>query len=207
MWHNLFAISNTLRDMLCAKVPLPAAKRRRLEDGLSISTQNTLTLVLTHAARHLELHSLATRIRFIKFTQQPEENGVSAADSMTSILHAFLDDDTVIYAAPVVIPLLVPATATYLALKTNRGKANRQLGVYKEFLTAIEDNYPAATMLKRLLCAAQEAIVEKETGATWTENGVAGAESSIDGLDDLDRGIQFDLSWIDDAMLEDIGLK
>lgn len=197
MWRGFVAVSSVLRDVVGAKRPLSMADAERLEHCLGNDSADTSSAILDHVDRHLKLHRCAAQIRLYKATLQ-HEKASSAADDMTALLRASLDDHAVLHASPVIVPLLVPAIATYLdALKTGGANAATQLGVYKEYLTAVEDNYPAATMLKRVTVAAETAIVERY---------VAGARPEVWPAEgDLASGDFIDLSWLDGSGLLDTG--
>jgi hypothetical protein len=40
-----------------------------------------------------------------------------------------------------------------------------KIGVYIRFLSTLEDNYPAALIVKRIICAAQEALIGEQVGS------------------------------------------
>ncbi|KAJ4351281.1 uncharacterized protein N0V89_006620 [Didymosphaeria variabile] len=196
LWQNLLSISNVLRDMKATKRPFTPAQATKFGTRLQKLECSGTTITIRHVERHLELHRCAARIAWAKLTQQMKEQELASND-MTAVLHNFIDDDdeeSRIWAAPVVVPLLVPAIATYLtALKENDDLAPAKLDIYGYFLTAIEDNYPAASMLKRVSNAAQEAIVGKRMGERGKEEGKEIA-SQFDDFGSLGQEDLFGLS-------------
>ena len=195
MWRDFVAISKTLRDILVAKIPLSTANTERLQHCLKNDYTTASTEVLEHVDHHLQLHRCAAQIRLYKVTRQPEKVS-SAADDMTALLRSSLSNHTVPYTSPVTVPLLVPAIVIYLdALKIGGTNADMQLSVYKEYLTAIEDNYPATTMLKRVTVVAETAIMERRViearYGTWSADV------------DLGQGDFMDLSWLNGSGLLD----
>jgi hypothetical protein len=73
-----------------------------------------------------------------------EELAESTADDSTAIIQAFFRDGSIQNAAPVTIPLMVPAVVTYMtAINLRRQEAGNEgedkLSVYERFFEAIED--------------------------------------------------------------------
>ncbi|KAL1592787.1 hypothetical protein SLS60_011203 [Paraconiothyrium brasiliense] len=197
LWQNLLSISNVLREMITTKRPLTSTQAKRLGERLEKLDYGDATLTTRHVECHLELHRCAARIAWAKLTQQPREQELAAND-ITAVIYNFIDgdDESPILVAPVVMPLLSPAIATYLTtLKENDEDAPAQLDLYRYFLTSIEENYPAASMLKRVSNAAEEAIVRKKAGERGKEEE-KGVAAQFDTFGDLGQEDLFDLSWI-----------
>ena len=199
MWRTLVAVSNALREIITTKSPPSSTETERLKTCFKHLPESIPTPTPQHVVRHLQLYHCAARICLSRVTHEKIE-ARSAADDMTSIVLSFLQQDTVTYAAPVTIPLLVPAIATYLAIwKTDREKMNEQLDVYGRFLAAVGDNHPAGMMLKMVVEAAQKVIVEKQGEVVRQEDcsmALGGSE-----LYDFEQGGFFDVSWMDDSSL------
>lgn len=194
MWQSLIAISTTLRGIITTKFPSPPTEKQQLDNHLKPLPGSISSPILHHAFQHLSLYHSAARIALSRASHDHIE-AQRAANDTTNTLLTFLKDGTVTYAAPVTIPLLVPAIATYLATwKTDREKVYDQLDIYERFLAAVEDNYPAGTMLKMVLRAVRKVVKEKQ-------GEVAVEESCVDdlgdgGLWDFEQGGFFDCSWM-----------
>jgi hypothetical protein len=158
MWLSLITTSNVLRDVLLNQSPsLISVKHLKAQSSAHFG--NSSTSSTTRVDRHLKLHQYATLVALARSTCSEDELR-TAADSTTTVLEDFLADETTAYVAPVTVPLVVPAMVTYLKpLKSSSSDArlfaNNKLETYRHFLTAIEDNYPAASIVKGLLDAAQ----------------------------------------------------
>jgi hypothetical protein len=198
LWQRTLSITNVLRDILETGRPFSPTQAKRYDAKLGNIAYSDATLTIRHAERHLELRRCAVRIVWAKLTQQTEEQGL-ASDGMTATLNTFIDGDeeSPIWAAPFIIPLLVPAIATYLTALSNKDEdASAQLSVYVYFLTAIEDNYPAASMLKGVLIAAKEAIRGRDTGEKHREEAGVGVSDQFEDFGSFAQEDLFDLSWI-----------
>ncbi|KAJ4305920.1 hypothetical protein N0V90_001453 [Kalmusia sp. IMI 367209] len=174
MWQSLITISDLLRYIITKKtLSVLEQNSCKIQSNNKLSvTSSTPIFIYTH--RHLELHRCAALLALARATGSKEDSE-HAADETTIIIEAFLHDNITTYAAPTTVPLIVPAIATYLAaLKSEdpntKKLANEKLDIYSQFLTALDDNYPAASMLKRLFSAAQEAIIGNDTGVSMEEN-------------------------------------
>ncbi|KAF2688701.1 hypothetical protein K458DRAFT_331236 [Lentithecium fluviatile CBS 122367] len=166
IWKDLITTSNFLRDVITSKASSPS-RIKSLQDRIDIRVISTSTFLLTHVQRHLKLHQYAVIAAMTRASGLGQADTLKAADSTTALIQTLLDDNTAMYAAPTIIPLLVPAMVTYLATTTQSTKPKsqearkagvNQLNVYSRLLTAIEDNYPAASILKRVFAAAQESV-------------------------------------------------
>ncbi|KAF2633141.1 hypothetical protein BU25DRAFT_405082 [Macroventuria anomochaeta] len=164
MWQSLITTSNVLRDIMTNKTLSPW-QAEFFEGRINVQDTSSSTFLLTHVNRHLKLHQYAAIIALARASGLEEVSG-KAADSTTAIMQAFLYDNTTVYAAPVTVPLVIPAMVTYLTTTNSKRPEARKLGndklnLYIRFFTAMEDNYPAASILKRVLAAAQDAITGK----------------------------------------------
>lgn len=198
LWQNTISISNVLRDILTTKRPLSPTKANDIERKLRVLDYSDATFIIQHAEHHLELRRCATRIAWAKLTQQTKEQEL-ASNGITAVLYAFIDgcQKSPVWAAPFIIPLLVPAIATYLtALKNKNEHASAQLGVYEHFLATIEDNYPAASMLKGVMIAAKDAILNNEVGDRGNEQRGIEFWDQFEGFENMEQNDLFDLSWI-----------
>jgi hypothetical protein len=188
MWQSLITTSNVLRDIITNK-NLSPSQVKSFESRINVQDVNSSSFLLRRADRHLKLHQYATIIALARTGGLKERLG-KAADGTTAIIQAFLNDNTTVYAAPVTVPLVVPAMVTYLTIiKSKRPVArklkNEMLGTYSRFLTAIEDNYPAASILKRVFAAAQNAIASK-TSARDEDDAQSDLMDQITSSWDLD---------------------
>jgi len=163
-WQNFLATSDVLRGIMTSKTLSPT-QAKPLRDCIVVQDICSPTFLLTHVERHLKLHQYAAIMALARACGLKEDLQI-AADSTTAIIQAFLLDETILYVAPITIPLVIPAMVTYLAIMKsqgpkarNTGKAN--LSIYSRFFTAIKDNYPAASILERILAAAQEAVADQ----------------------------------------------
>jgi hypothetical protein len=165
VWQSLIIVSNVLREILTSKILSPS-QTKLLRDRISVESVSSATFLLTHVKRHFRLHQNATMIALARVSGV-EELVESTADDSTAIIQAYFRDGSIQYAAPVTIPLVVPAVVTYMtAINLRRPEARNEgedkLSVYRRFLEAIEDNYPAASIVKRLLATAQDSIVRSK---------------------------------------------
>jgi hypothetical protein len=165
MWESLITASNVLREVLTKNTP-SFTMMESLEIKIDAHVNNRSTPLLAHVHGHLQLHQNAALIALAQ-SKGNKETLRAAADNTTAILETFLVERTTVYAAPFTISLVVPAMVTYLrALRSRESKitqlANDQLETYWHFLTAIETNYPAASIVKGLLDAARNSIAGKE---------------------------------------------
>ncbi|KAF2111094.1 fungal-specific transcription factor domain-containing protein [Lophiotrema nucula] len=166
-WQNLITTSNVLRETITSKT-LSSTRFTALKGQINVQNVDGSTLLLTRVDRHLKLHQHAT-ITALARASDVEDDLRKAADGITAIMQTFLHDNTTVYASPVTVPLVVPAMITYLkTIKDNFQEAsdlaNDKLNILSQFLTAIEDNYPAASILKRVLAAAREAATGEKSG-------------------------------------------
>jgi hypothetical protein len=158
MWLRLITASDVLRDVLLSKSPsLTSVKHLKAQSSSHCGSSSSSST--KRVDRHLKLHQYATLVALARSTCSEDELRTTA-DSTTTVLEDFLADETTAYVAPVTVPLVVPAMATYLnTLKSSsadaRTLANDKLRTYRSFLNAIEDNYPAASIVKGLLDTAQ----------------------------------------------------
>ncbi|KAF2025620.1 hypothetical protein EK21DRAFT_93088 [Setomelanomma holmii] len=195
-WRKLIAISHVLRDIISDK-ELTTAQDLSLRDRPNATSPATSSVLLTRVNRHLELHQNAAIIAMARRGGMKELSN-EVADATTTTLQALLNDGSLEYAAPVIIPLLVPAAVTYLSTAKSaeaeaRCLAHEKLKVYVEFLSALEDNYPAASILSHIL----EVTLDAMTGETIDQKLERAMHSQLE-----DQIIQpWDLSWTEHAWL------
>ncbi|KAF2798035.1 hypothetical protein K505DRAFT_405417 [Melanomma pulvis-pyrius CBS 109.77] len=166
IWQSLVTTSNVLRDILTTKAPSPTFVKA-LEAQINTEATLTATSLLRRADLHLRLHQQATLIALARCSGNKDKSK-AAAEATTAIVQAFLDDNTTAYVAPVAVPLLIPAMVTYLATTRSKRPDARKLGhetleIYTRFLSTLEDNYPAASIVKQLFAAAQASIDGKDS--------------------------------------------
>ena len=163
MWQILVAVGNALREILSIRENLSPAQTKTLETQICQQPEPERTLLLTVVSRQLRLHRNAALSALYQLSEGRTKLEAVTADT-TSIIHGCLDDATTACMAPTTIPLIVPAMLAQLtSLKSTELDMRKQGGdtleIYSRFLTAIEDNYPAASIVKRLFAAAQNSII------------------------------------------------
>lgn len=163
MWQILVAVGNALREILSIGENLSPAQTKTLETQISQQPQLERTLLLTVVSRQLRLHQNAALSALYQLSKDGEKLQAVTADT-TSIIQVCLDDTTTAYMAPTTIPLVIPAMLAQLkSFKSTELDIRKQGGdtleLYSRFLTAIEDNYPAASIVKRMFAAAQNSII------------------------------------------------
>jgi hypothetical protein len=114
----------------------------------------------------------------------------AAAKRTTAIIQALMLDDTATYTVPIVFPLLVPAMVMYLTRVKSDDPAERHIGtktfeVYSEYFAALEHDYPAASVVRKMFQAAQEVVLGKECSQDQENDGVqqSSIDSTISGWD------------------------
>jgi hypothetical protein len=122
------------------------------------------------AIHQLQLYEQAALIALLRpdRSEQTGEQLRAAAAASTTVLQAFMNDGTVAYAGPVSIPLIVPAMHTFLlAMKSPspllRKVAVNNLDLHFLFLSELEGNYPAASIVHRLFKAARESVASQNS--------------------------------------------
>lgn len=191
MWQSLITASNVLRDIIAIKTLSPL-QVKSFEGRIKVQDISSSTFLLKHVDRHLKLHQYAA-IMALARSGGMKEGLIEAAHSTTAIIQAFLDDNSAVYAAPITVPLIVPAMVTYLtATKSKTSEARRlgyeKLSIYSRFCSAVEDNYPAASILKRVFVVAQETIVAESPGLRDEE------EVQLSPMDYVSSS--WDLNWL-----------
>ncbi|KAH7073311.1 fungal-specific transcription factor domain-containing protein [Paraphoma chrysanthemicola] len=164
-WMALISLTGTMHELM-TKEKLAPSRSEKLQARLAMPSTNGASSLLTRVQRHSQLHENAAIVAMGR--KSGSKNVVmEAADRTTTIIQALLDDQTSAYAAPIVIPLLVPAMVTYLHLfgdgnSVTSKSAKDKLFIYSQFLTALEANYPAASILKGIFSAAQDAMLNEQ---------------------------------------------
>jgi hypothetical protein len=168
MWRDLITTSSVLRDVMTNTTP-SSSRLESLEKRINLRNGKHATSVLANAERHLKLHEYATLLALARVGGS-KKSLIGIADHTTSLIEAILHDEVHSYSAPVTVPLIVPAMVTYLNMLkvesiTDANLARTKLVVYIRFLSTLEDNYPAALIVKRIICAAQEALIGEQVGS------------------------------------------
>ncbi|KPI36359.1 Cutinase transcription factor 1 beta [Cyphellophora attinorum] len=164
LWRKLIQVSSLLREFLSSNTTKTDAVKimRKMRHCTSTVSDNT-SLLITIADRHFQLYLNAALIAVYRRADRYEDARTAAA-AVTSIMRLFMADSTIQYVAAPTIPLVVPSILIYLEeLKrpvtlTETAKTSNVVQEYKAFLEAIEENYPAASILKRLIVAAADQI-------------------------------------------------
>ena len=180
MWQALVAVGNALREIMSVGRNRSPAQTKSFETQISRQPDRERTLLLTVTSRQLRLHQNAALMALYRSGKGGEQLEAVAGDT-TSIIRACLHDGITDYIAPTTIPLIVPAVLTQLRLLNSmqlnlRTQGGDTLELYSRFLTAIEDNYPAAAIVKRMFAAARNSI-------SRTDPATSRQQQSTDTLD------------------------
>jgi hypothetical protein len=158
IWNRLVCLASSLRvivntDRSHLSHPLSAEDMRSPSNG---GAPKSLPLII--AERHLQLTQRAVQIACYQH-QEDLVSATKAAVQVTSSLQTYLADETINLVAPTAVPLIMPAVLTFLRSEREEVVQNprhtNNVQICLEFLEAIEPNYPAAAILKRLVLAAQ----------------------------------------------------
>ncbi|KIW94734.1 uncharacterized protein Z519_04711 [Cladophialophora bantiana CBS 173.52] len=187
IWHRLLITSEALRELLGERhKPRQSRRSSTHVDELSsrvfshseafIGLKSKISLPRRVAMGQLQLYEQAALIALLR-PDRPEQTGErlrAAAAASTSALQAFINDGTVAYAGPVSIPLIAPAMHTFLlAMKSSnpllRKVAVNNLDLHFLFLSELEENYPAASIVHNLFKAAKESVAS-QTAAGGHDN-------------------------------------
>lgn len=167
LWERLVTASDVLREILSRKGE-PTSPTQTIAHERRIDLQDDFgsTLQLTVASCHLKLHQYAALVALYRLVDDMD-NLQAAATGTTLVLQGFLTDVGTTFVSPIAIPLIVPAMLTHLkAMKSTTPRLRKSsydtIGHYLRFLTATEDVYPAAAIVKRLVVAAQNSTVFTE---------------------------------------------
>ncbi|KAK5945217.1 hypothetical protein PMZ80_002421 [Knufia obscura] len=155
IWQDLVTVTETLREFLTSKETQNASIMARVEALRSPGDDSKMTLLLKIASRHLKLHQYAA---LFALSQRYADVGKSAAVAgTTSIVTAFLADSTTEYVAPTAIPLIVPAMLSHVkaSVVSSPKQSKHDLDTHFRFLSMIEHNYPAASIVRRVFLAVQ----------------------------------------------------
>jgi hypothetical protein len=168
LWQDLITTSTVLRDVMANTTP-SSSRLESLEKRVSLRDLTQATSVLANAEQHLKLHQYATLLALAR-AGGSNTSLIEFADHTTSLIEAILHDKVHSYSAPVTVPLIVPAMVTYLKMLkvesiVDANLAITKIGVYIRFLSTLEDNYPAALIVKRIICVAQEALIGEQVGS------------------------------------------
>ncbi|KAH7078785.1 fungal-specific transcription factor domain-containing protein [Paraphoma chrysanthemicola] len=194
-WTTLIALTGILRELM-TKEKLAPSQSEKFKARLSMSSTYGASGLLTRVQRHFQLHENAAIVAMGR--RSGSKNIVmEAADRSTIIIQDLLDDQTSAYVAPVVIPLLVPAMVTYLHLSgdgdsATSDSAKEKLVTYSHFLTALEAYYPAASILRGIFRAAQDAMLGEQGVKEGDDTGLAFVNQFVA---DWSWHTNDDLSW------------
>lgn len=190
IWSDCLTTSSVLREFLSTS----SGVAFNLKDLTKIRVRNTKhptpSLPTLVAQRHLHLHQHAA-LAAIHRRHNHHREAKTAAAATTSLIRLFAADSTVQYVSPRAVPLLVPATLIYLDdLKSEtapieRSKTMSIIEDYSTFLEAIEEVYPAASIMKRLIATAVERVVR--TSRSPSSVLISGSDSNAHGVDSTRR--------------------
>jgi hypothetical protein len=164
MWRSLVDTTNVLRNIMTSNT-LPSVTTASLHSPTDVRDPSTSALT-THISRHLELHQLtaATAVARARNERKELENAI---DGAIAFMEAMINDGTVNFASPVTVPLATPdmigclETARVQGLREDSGKSrsiDTKLDAISNFLFALESNYPAASIISRVLKTARDEI-------------------------------------------------
>jgi hypothetical protein len=165
MWRSLVDTTNLLRNIMTSKT-VPALNKVFPHSFADVPNPGGSALI-THVSRHLELHQYTTAIALARAKNEQKELQI-AIDGVIAITKTMIDDGTVTLASPVTVPLITPAMIG--CLETARPNddlgedpeksklIDSRLDAISNFLLALEGNYPAASILGRVLRTARDEI-------------------------------------------------
>ena len=182
VWQSVLTTTDALREILCARYRLRPTSLSSSQIDLLVGTlkdhggcddeERTKSRPLAVAGRHLNLHKHAA-LNALYMAEGSTTKVRAAASATNDILRQFMSDDTIDYAAPTSIPLIYPAIHVHLMDKRSSKPLQRQLSEHNlslclMFLSGLQDNYPAAGIIHRLLTTAQTAQSSDMTMDTST---------------------------------------
>lgn len=155
----------------------------KLREGLEVCLDNNIDTCgespsLNFSILQLRLHQQAALIAL--FRLEPKENPPdldlkdrqkwrsdaagrvrAAAITTNSVLLTILATDDVVLTSPMSIALVVPAMHSHLLESKSTKPLTKHLGLHKidlclKFLSEVEENYPAAAIIRRLFAAARD---------------------------------------------------
>jgi hypothetical protein len=168
-WASLISVTYLLHCTSTMDKP-SISHLRALEHQINSSNISSSTMLLTRVNRHLQLHQNAVNISLAQATGM-SKIAEGAANRTTTIIQALMLDGTAKHTAPTLFSLLVPAMVMYLTKVKSDDPAERHLGtktlgIYSEYLAALEHNYPVASIVKEIFQAAQEGVL----GTTYSQH-------------------------------------
>jgi hypothetical protein len=199
LWRDFLTVSAALNRLLTVKYrshlsppskPHIDALRGELAPKFEpVETITTDNSSLTVAARLLLLHQRAAQIALFRPDSDSYaiEKVQEAAGAVNAILEKSMADGTAIFTGPTTISLFVPAMITHLTAVKSKVALTSQLGAHKlelclMFLKTLENNYPAAGIIRRLFMAVNEKKEKGKDEAAVVSNGVQ-PHHSPNGLD------------------------
>lgn len=183
LWLDLLAISASLNKLLGARyrshlsqlsLPQIVALRTELAPEFEVTEMSTsANLALNVAVHQLHLHQRAAQIGLFR----PDKDTLAinkvqeAAEAINVILEKSMADGTALHTAPSTISLIVPAMVTHLNMAKSKVQLISQLGAHRldlclMFLKTLENNYPAAGIIRRLFLAVNETKEKKDKAST-----------------------------------------
>ena len=171
VWQSVLTTTDALREILCARyrlhpTPLLFSQIDSLvvnlkDNGGCDEEESRKSRPLVVAKRHLNLHKQAA-LNTLYMAEGSTTKVRAAASATNDILREFMSDETIVYAAPISIPLMYPAIHVHLMDKRSSKALQRQLSEHSlslclMFLSGLQDNYPAAGIVHKLLTATQTA--------------------------------------------------
>lgn len=165
-WRKLNMTADFLRKIMDGTKITPS-QATVMKDSLSVEPRDTVSSILEHVYWHLQLHQYAASVALARNIGSKGES-VESSDRMTAIIRKFIEYPKSICPAPFSVPLVVPAITTYLgtmasASPEDRKLTNDKLDTMFLFLGAVEDNYPAASIVHRI-CSVSRKAVEAQIG-------------------------------------------
>ncbi|KFY45080.1 hypothetical protein V494_01158 [Pseudogymnoascus sp. VKM F-4513 (FW-928)] len=162
MWRSSVTIARILRQSLSSTPIRPSTLLECLKDSLEARENHSSSLMLVLCDGHLRLCQNAAMIALCQRSGD-KEMAETAADEIVKTVQLYLGDNTMLYVPPTVVPFTMPAMLISVsALKSteayNRERGKSRLSCCFQLLDAIEQTYPAASIVKRLFHAAYNTL-------------------------------------------------
>lgn len=162
MWSGAMTAAFALRQCLSL------TPRRAIRQSILLGSKPELlqhgssNLRLTLCYRHLQLCWDAARIALSQLGAGDKDAETAAADGIMATVKAYRSDATISYVPLMVVPLVMPAMLVSIS-ELRSADAQRRLGEGRltcclELLGAIEQTYPAASIVRKIFCAAYDNI-------------------------------------------------
>ncbi|KFZ00997.1 hypothetical protein V500_00910 [Pseudogymnoascus sp. VKM F-4518 (FW-2643)] len=166
MWRSSVTTARILRQSLSSTPTQPSTLSKCLRDSLQAREGHGPSLLLLLCDRHLRLCQNAAMIAICQRSGDKEMTE-TAADEIVTAVQSYQSDNTRSYVPPTVVPLIMPAMLISVSALKSTEAYNRELGQSRlsccfQFLDAIEQTYPAASIVKRLFYAAYETLCAQD---------------------------------------------